>query len=71
VSGFLGFSIAAHGSLMDHSLQFGRLGGYLKNVWVPLNIIWLSAVRVIWTARNRKIFQHKEDHLEILRVCLD
>jgi len=48
-----------HGSLVNHLHQFGGLRGFTNKTQLSLNIIWLSAVRVIWKERNKQIFQRR------------
>jgi len=46
VSTWLSFSIVAHGTSMDHLIQFGGLGGFSKYALMIFHIIWLYAVLV-------------------------
>jgi len=39
IPGWLGIYMAFHGTLLDHSIQFGGLGGFSKNSCVTFNII--------------------------------
>jgi len=58
--------MTSHGNVSDHLVQFDGLGGYSKNARLTHNIIWISMVWVIWKEENRRIFQHKDEHLQYL-----
>lgn len=47
VSNWLGFDTMTHGTLLDHIVHFCGLGGFLKQVRLSMNIIWLSTAFVI------------------------
>lgn len=47
IYGWLGFSPAFHGCVLDHLIQFGGLGDFSNYVRLSLKIIWLSVVWVI------------------------
>jgi len=51
---------------MDQLAQFGVLGGFSKQMCMSSNIILFSVVWTIWTERNKRIFQHKEEQLQFL-----
>jgi len=59
ISGWLGFSTAHHGNLVDHLYQFGGVGGFPKDFRMTFNIIWFSVLYIIWEERNERIFNHK------------
>jgi hypothetical protein len=61
------FVKVCQGSLCQHIVQFGGLGGYSKHLWKVFHIIWLAVVFVIWNERNNLIFRQKQEQLQLLR----
>jgi len=47
ISGWLGFSTTLHGSLIEHSTQFGGLGGFSNKSLLAFNTIWISVLVII------------------------
>jgi len=63
ISGWLGISTTLQGSLFEHFLQFGGLGGFSNKSQMPFNRIWISALFIIWKDRNRRHFHNKSEQL--------
>jgi hypothetical protein len=39
------------------------LGGFSKNMCLVFKMLWLVVVSIIWKEGNRRIFQHKDEHI--------
>jgi len=67
-SGWLGFSPALHGSLIDHFTQFRGLGlgGFSNKSRLTFNIIWIYVLFIIRKDRNRRHFHNKTEQLSSL-----
>jgi len=56
-------SSASSQNLIGHLNQFCSLGGFSKKMCLVFKMLWLAVVSIIWKERNRRIFQHKEEHI--------
>jgi len=50
-------------SLIDHLNQFADWEVFLKIFAWRSKMLWLMVVSIVWKVRNRRIFQHKEEHI--------
>jgi len=63
ISGWLDISTILQGSLFEHFLLFGGLGGFSNKSHLYFNIIWISALFTIWKDRNMRHFHNKLEQL--------
>jgi len=63
---WLDFSTVFNGKVLQHIYQFGSFGGFSHKVQNSLNAIWLCVAWIIWKEHNIRIFQRKEDNLQLL-----
>jgi hypothetical protein len=61
--GWLGISTTFHSSFLDHSIQFGGLGGFSNKSRLAFNIILILVLFIIWKDHNRRFFHNKTEQL--------
>jgi len=66
ILGWLGFSTALHGSLIQHFTQFRGLEGFSNKSRLAYNLIWISILFSIWKDHNTRHFHNKMEQISSL-----